>query len=75
MARISTFLFGSYIFVDTIIDFGQVEWQFFSKMSGRPVVSHWPSATQRFERHDPASGSGFSKETSNALPGKAVTSS
>jgi len=40
MARISTFMLGLYILVVTIMDFGHVEWQFFSRMSGRPIASH-----------------------------------
>ncbi len=70
----STFMFGLYIFVVTIIDFGQVEWQFFSRMSGRPIVSHWSAATQRLKVMMPTSGSGISKDTSKALPGIAVAS-
>ena len=45
MARMSTFMFGLYICVVTIMDFGHVEWQFFSRMSvdqweamGRPDI-------------------------------------
>ena len=75
MARISTFMFGSYIFVVTIIDFGHVEWQFFSRMSGRPIPSHWSTATQRLKVMMPTSGSGISKDRSKALPGSAVASS
>src|SRR5262249_55385932 len=74
MARISTFMFGLYILVVTIIDFGHVERQFFSRMSGRPSDSHWSTATQRLNVMMPTSGSGISKERSNALPGKAVAS-
>ena len=74
MARMSTFMFGLYIFVVTIIDFGHVEWQFFSRMSGRPIPSHWSTATQRLNVMIPTSGSGISKERSNALPGRAVAS-
>ncbi len=39
MARVSTTMFGLYILVVSIIDFGHVEWQFFSKMSGRPICT------------------------------------
>src|SRR5262249_53759493 len=60
MARISTFMFGLYILVVTIIDFGHVEWQFFSRMSGRPMASHWSTATQRLNVMMPTSGSGIS---------------
>ena len=70
----STFMFGLYILVVTIIDFGQVEWQFFSRMSGRPIASHWSTATQRLNVMMPTSGSGISKDRSNALPGIAVAS-
>ena len=48
--------------VVTIIDFGQVEWQFFSRMSGRPIDSHWSTATQRLNVMMPTSGSGISNE-------------
>ena len=68
-------MFGLYILVVTIIDFGQVEWQFFSRMSGRPIASHWSTATQRLNVMMPTSGSGISKERSKALPGNAVASS
>src|SRR5262249_4632752 len=74
MARISTFMFGLYIFVVTIIDFGHVEWQFFSRMSGRPIDSHWSTATQRLNVMMPTSGSGISKLTSKAFPGMVVAS-
>src|SRR5262245_30437215 len=74
MARMSTFMFGLYSLVVTIIDFGHVEWQFFSRMSGRPIDSHWSAATQRLNVMMPTSGSGISKERSNALPGIAVAS-
>ena len=67
-------MFGLYILVVTIIDFGHVEWQFFSRMSGRPIDSHWSTATQRLNVMMPTSGSGISKERSNALPGSAVAS-
>ena len=67
-------MFGLYILVVTIIDFGHVEWQFFSRMSGRPIASHWSTATQRLNVMIPTSGSGISKERSNALPGIAVAS-
>ena len=70
----STFMFSLYILVVSIIDFGHVEWQFFSKMSGRPIVSHWSAATHRLNVMMPTSGSGISKETSKALPGIAVAS-
>jgi hypothetical protein len=58
MARISTFMFGLYILVVTIIDFGQVEWQFFSRMSGRPIASHWIDGHAAVERHDADVGLG-----------------
>ena len=67
-------MFGLYILVVSIIDFGQVEWQFFSRMSGRPIDSHWSAATQRLKVMTPTSGSGISNETSKALPGIAVAS-
>ena len=74
IARMSTFMFGLYIFVVTIIDFGHVEWQFFSRMSGRPIPSHWSTATQRLNVMMPTSGSGISNDRSNALPGIDVAS-
>ena len=43
-------------------------------MSGRPIASHWSTATQRLNVMMPTSGSGISKERSNALPGSAVAS-
>jgi len=63
MARISTSMFGLYSLVVTIIDFGHVEWQFFSRMSGRPIDYHWSTATQRLNVMMPRSGSGTWKET------------
>ena len=67
-------MFGWYMRVVSIIDFGHVEWQFFSRMSGRPIDSHWSTATQRLKVMIPTSGSGISKDRSNALPGMAVAS-
>src|SRR5262245_19476474 len=48
--------------------------QFFSRMSDRPIPSHWSTATHRLNVMMPTSGSGIWKETSNALPGMAVAS-
>jgi hypothetical protein len=71
----STTMFGLYILVVSIIDFGHVEWQFFSEMSGRPICSHWSAATQRLNVMMPTSGSGISKERSKALSGPASSMS
>src|SRR5438477_269326 len=43
-------------------------------MSGRPIVSHWSTATQRLNVMMPTSASGISNERSKALPGRAVAS-
>jgi hypothetical protein len=40
MAKMSTFMSELYLAVVTIIDVGHVEWQIFSRMSGRPMASH-----------------------------------
>ncbi len=38
----------------SIIDFGHVEWQFFSRMSGRPICSQLVGGDAAVEGHDPA---------------------
>src|SRR5919106_617320 len=70
MARISTFMFGLYSLAVSMIEAGQVTCADFSAMSGRPIDSHWSTWMHLLKVMMPTSGSGISKVSSKALPGK-----
>src|SRR5271167_2863835 len=60
IAKISTFIFGSYILAVSMMAAGQDVWDAFSAMSGRPSASHWSTDTHLLKVKTPTSFSGIS---------------